>query len=105
MCRTSPGRRVVLRERGSLRVRQHRAPEGPGEPGPLLASSTVVRKRPYASTWRVVGEVSISDTGPMRWSWDTTVDDAVQRRPYEFRFRIPGHGLSNKVEVFVLLGE
>jgi hypothetical protein len=65
----------------------------------------VVRKRPYASTWRVVDEVFISDTGRMRWSWHTTSDDAVQRRPYEFRFRIPEHGLSNEVEVFVVLGE
>ena len=74
---------------------------------PSHASRTalVVRKRPYASTWRVVDEVFISDTGRMRWAWHTTVDDAVQRRPYEFRFRIADHGLSNKVEVFVLFGE
>ena len=65
----------------------------------------VVRKRPYSSSWRVVDEVSISDTGRMRWAWHTTVDDAVQRRPYEFRFRIANHGLSNRVEVFVLFGE
>ena len=65
----------------------------------------VVRKRPYSSTWRVVDEVDISDTGRIRWEWHTTVDDAVQRRPYEFRFRIAEHGVSNRVEVFVLFGE
>lgn len=85
------GTTVHLRARVSPAHSEHRA--------------LVVRKRPYASTWRVVAEVFISDTGRTRWSWHTTVDDAVQRRPYEFRFRIPGHGLSNKVEVFVLLGE
>lgn len=74
-------------------------------PAHAAQRASVVRKRPYASTWRVVGEVFISDTGRMRWAWHTTIDDAVQRRPYEFRFRIPGHGLSNKVEAFVLFGE
>lgn len=74
---------------------------------PVHASQTalVVRKRPFSSTWRVVDEVFISDTGRMRWAWHTTAEDAVQRRPYEFRFRIAEHGLSNKVEVFVLFGE
>ena len=78
-----------------------------GQVSPSHASQTalVVRKRPFSSTWRVVDEVFISDTGHMRWAWHTTVDDAVQRRPYEFRFRIADHGLSNKVEVFVLFGE
>ncbi len=74
-------------------------------PAHAAQRASIVRKRPYASTWRVVGQVFISDTGRMRWAWHTTIDDAVQRRPYEFRFRIPGHGLSNRVEVFVLLGE
>jgi hypothetical protein len=65
----------------------------------------VVRKKPYSSRWRVVDEVAISDTGRMHWAWHTTIEDAVQRRPYEFRFRIPNHGVSNRVEAFVLFGE
>jgi hypothetical protein len=78
---------------------------GHAQPSHTWQVALVVRRNPYSSRWRVVDEVPISDSGRMRWSWRTTMDDAVQRRPYEFRFRIPGHGLSNPVEAYVLFGE
>lgn len=78
-----------------------------GQVSAAHASQTalVVRKKPFSSTWRVVDQVHISDTGRMRWEWRPTAEDAEQRRPYEFKFRIAEHGLSNEVEVFVLFGE
>lgn len=74
-------------------------------PSHASLTALVLRKKPYSSTWRVVDEMFISDVGRMRWAWHTTVDDAVQRRPYEFRLRISDHGASNRVEAYVLFGE
>jgi hypothetical protein len=52
-----------------------------------------------------VVERRISDYGKMRFAWTTTHDDADQQDPYLFRFKITGHGRSNKVRTWVLLGE
>ena len=83
----------------TVHIRAHVSPSHASE------TALVLRKKPYSTTWRVVDEVFISDTGRMRWAWHTTIDDAVQRRPYEFRFRIADHGVSNRVEAYVLFGE
>ncbi len=41
----------------------------------------------------------------MRYTWETTYEDAVQNRPYLFKFKIVNHGVSNGVQVWVLFGE
>ncbi len=65
----------------------------------------VLRRDPHSTDWTVVGTVVVSDRGRMRFVWETTREDAVQDAPYLFKFRIPGHGHSNKTEAFVLFGE
>lgn len=51
-----------------------------------------------------VAAVRVSDYGKMRYEW-TTHDDADQHDPYLFRFKITGHGRSNKVQTWVLLSK
>ena len=53
----------------------------------------------------MVGTVTVSARGTMRFAWETTRQDPVQDAPYLFKFRIPGHGHSNRTEAFVLFGE
>lgn len=65
----------------------------------------VLRRDPGSADWVVVGTVTVSDRGTMRFAWRTTRRDAVQDAPYLFRFRIPGHGVSDRTEAFVLFGE
>lgn len=74
---------------------------------PVHAARTarVQRLDPGSDTWAVVGTVDISAEGRMGFSWETRRADAVQDEPYLFRFRIPGHGPSNRTEAFVLFGE
>jgi hypothetical protein len=47
----------------------------------------------------------VSDYGKMRYEWKTTYDDAVQNKPYWFKFKIQNHGHSNPVQVWVIFGE
>jgi hypothetical protein len=61
--------------------------------------------RPGASEWRAGVLVPISDTGRMRWSFRSEKGDADQLEPWRFRFRIPHHGRSDAVTVFILFGE
>jgi len=65
----------------------------------------VQRRDPHSQTWARVGAVTVSAAGRMRYVWRTRYGDAVQDAPYLFRFRIPGHGKSNKTEAYVLFGE
>ena len=67
--------------------------------------AVVMRRRPYSQNWERFDTVFISDTGRIRWSWQTGREDAVQRRPYGFRFRIPHHGVSNSLDIWVIFGE
>jgi hypothetical protein len=53
----------------------------------------------------LLATVPISDTGRMKYTWETTTADGSQTDPNWFQFRIPGHGDSNDVEVMVFLGE
>jgi hypothetical protein len=61
--------------------------------------------RPGASEWRAGVLVPISDTGRMRWSFRSEKGDADQVQPWGFRFRIPHHGRSDALTVFILFGE
>jgi hypothetical protein len=65
----------------------------------------VLRRDPHASDWTRVGTVTVSDTGKMRFVWQTEFEDAVQDAPYLFRFKIPDHGRSTTTEAYVLFGE
>jgi hypothetical protein len=62
-------------------------------------------KRPGEQSFSWIGHAPIDAQGRMRFNWPTTRDDADQNRPYHFEFRIPGHGRSTDVDVWVLFGE
>ena len=61
--------------------------------------------RPGAERWRRGVSVHITATGRMRWSFRATKVEADQTEPWRFRFRIPDHGVSGAVTVFILFGE
>ena len=61
--------------------------------------------RPGADEWRRGVSVNITETGRMRWSFRSEKQDADQTEPWRFRFRIPGHGASDALTVFILFGE
>ena len=79
-----------------------RANVAPTHAGTLAA---VLRRDPRSNVWMRVAAVRVSDYGKMRFEWTTTHDDADQLDPYLFRFKIVGHGRSNKVRTWILLGE
>ena len=65
----------------------------------------VLRQDPRSDRWVRVAEVTVSDSGTMRYRWRTEYADADQGAPYLFRFRIAGHGTSTTTEAYVLFGE
>ncbi len=67
--------------------------------------ASVLRRAPRSDRWVRVARVTVSASGRMRYRWRTEREDAVQDRPYLFRFKIPGHGTSNRTEAYVLFGE
>ena len=79
--------------------------KGHVRPNHTHQDAVVLRQRPHSSVWRRVDTVRISDVGRMRYEWRTDEGDAVQDAPYLFRFRIRGHGVSNRTEAYVLFGE
>ena len=85
------GDRVFLRARVEPEHRSHDA--------------VVSFLRPGADEWRRGVSVDISEAGRMRWSFRSDKEDADQTEPWRFRFRIPGHGASDAVTVFILFGE
>jgi hypothetical protein len=76
-----------------------------GTVSPLHDEAVVQRKAPGSDRWERVATVSVSDAGRAKWRWHTRRRDAVQDAPYLLRFKIPGHGRSDTVEAWVLLGE
>lgn len=46
--------------------------------------------------------IEIHRWGGMVWRWETDEDDANISCSYGFQFRIPGHGRSNKVRLWVI---
>jgi hypothetical protein len=68
-------------------------------------SARVLRRSRVSHRWRIVASIPINDRGAMRYAWRTTRSDANQRSAYRFRFRIPRHGRSNAVRVWVLFAE
>jgi hypothetical protein len=73
---------------------------------PVHAGSmaAVLHRDPGSNVWMRLGQVRVSDYGKMRFEWKTTREDVDQHDPYFFRFKITGHGRSNKVRVWVLRG-
>jgi hypothetical protein len=67
--------------------------------------AVVLRKKPYSDTWHRFGGAIVSDHGKIRFEWRTAYHDAVQNKPYWFKFKIPNHGASNAVSVWVIFGE
>jgi hypothetical protein len=68
------------------------------------AWAAVLHRDPGSNVWMRLGQVRVSDFGKMRWEWKTTREDVDQHDPYIFRFKITGHGRSNKVRVWVVRG-
>jgi hypothetical protein len=63
----------------------------------------VDRLDPGSNVWMRVDAVRVSDTGRMRWRWETTFHDADRHHPYRFRFAIFRHPrVSDVVRVWVL---
>ena len=79
-----------------------RAKVTPTHAGSMAA---VLRRDPRSNVWMRVDAVRVSEFGKMRFEWKTTRADADQQDPYLFRFKITGHGSSNKVRTWVLFGE
>lgn len=79
-----------------------RAKATPAHAGSMAA---VLRRDPRSNVWMRVAAVRVSDYGKMRYEWETSRADADQQDPYLFRFKITGHGRSNKLQTWVLLGE
>jgi hypothetical protein len=52
--------------------------------------------------WERVHTVRIADTGRMRWEWHPGKPDVINDHPYRFQFRIPGHGRSDIVRMFIV---
>ena len=67
-------------------------------------SARVARRAPGGS-WQVVGQDSVSSGGRLYWRWAVTESDVDYDGPYRLVFRIPGHGRSNVVKVYVIYGE
>ncbi|MEW6059083.1 MAG: hypothetical protein AB1551_02900 [Actinomycetota bacterium] len=65
----------------------------------------VWHKGPNDDTWERWATVAINDNGVMKYEWHTTINDGEQENAHRVQFRIEGHGKSNKVRVYVWLGE
>jgi hypothetical protein len=63
----------------------------------------VLRLDPGSNVWMRVDAVPISESGGMRWRWETTFHDADRHHPYTFKFVIARHPrASDVVRVWVL---
>lgn len=91
MCRNKAylsGDRVVLR--------------GVAEPPHRRGEAELWRRLPDTGEWRWLRDVDIDEHGVMHWRWRTDTSDIDPDHSYGFQFRIPGHGRSNKVRLWVV---
>lgn len=79
--------------------------KGKVQPPHANLEAGVWHKGPDDSTWEKWGTVAINDHGVMKYQWHTTMADGEQENAHFVQFRIEGHGKSNKVKVYVWLGE
>jgi len=81
--------RDVCSDRGEWLAGDHPRVEGLVEPHHKYMRAELWRRAPHG-TWEPIAWVAIRDSGRMTWQWDTTTDD-IRKRPWRFRYRIPGH--------------
>lgn len=65
-------------------------------------TALVLMKEPGSDTWEQVGSDAVADTGKLRWTWRSDASDSSPDF-YRFRWKIPGHGLSEIVKVRVIV--
>jgi hypothetical protein len=59
--------------------------------------AAVLQLDPGSNVWISVDGVRVSETGRMRWRWETTFHDADRHHPYTFKFEIFGHPRASDV--------
>lgn len=57
-------------------------------------------KEPHR-VWTKVDDVRISDGGHITWAWNPALADVHPHCAWQFQFRLPGHGRSDIVRIFV----
>jgi hypothetical protein len=62
----------------------------------------ILLRRADDGSWQRIASVAVNDRGRMSWEWVTTDQDVRGRRPWAFKYRIPGHGESDVVYVRVI---
>lgn len=91
-------RSTVLADGSTARVTGVARPKHSG------SAVQVWRFDPRTADWRLVGTTVVYRWGKARWSWQVERADA-RRRPYRFRFEIPGHGVSTIARLDVVSGD
>src|SRR6266705_2162157 len=71
---------------------------------PALASlrARVWREKPQQKKFHLVATVPIGPGGGMHYVWPTSLRTDPGEAQYRFQFRIPGHGRSNVVRLWLL---
>ena len=100
-CAVEPGNStctdyVVYKLGDTVRLRGHVKP-----PHANLRAQ-VWRRLPSGQAFHRVGTVDVSARGWMHYAWNTTERTRTAEAPYRIQFRIPGHGRSRVVHLFVL---
>jgi hypothetical protein len=62
----------------------------------------VWREKPQQGRFHLVGSVAIGAGGGMHYVWQTSLRTDPGEAQYKFQFRIPGHGRSNVVRLWLL---
>jgi hypothetical protein len=75
-----------------------------GRVKPALASlrARVWREKPQQKKFHLVATVPIGPGGGMHYVWPTSLRTDPGEAQYRFQFRIPGHGRSNVVRLWLL---
>jgi hypothetical protein len=79
--------------------------KGKVQPPHASLEAEVWHKGPDDTAWELWTTVDINAHGVMKYEWHTTQADGQQENAHFVQFRIEGHGKSNKVKVYVWLGE
>jgi len=87
---------VVYHLGDTIRLRGHVTP-----PHSNLRAQ-VWREKPQQKKFHRIGSVAIGAHGGMRYVWPTSLQDDPGEAQYKFQFRIPGHGRSNVVRLWLL---
>jgi hypothetical protein len=93
---TKCGNDIVYRLGDTIRLRGHVTP-----PHASLRAQ-VWREKPQQKKLHLLGTVPIGAQGGMHYVWHTSRLDDPGEAQYKFQFRIPGHGKSNVVRLWLL---